>query len=194
MKSLTIAKLLAPLVLACSSVAANAWTLDPASSSLHFFSVKKDAIGENHSFTTLSGSIDKTGHARLLIDLNSVETGIPIRNERMQKILFKTEQFPQAKVDVNVDMAKLAALKVGELMALNTEVNIDLHGKQKAYAANLQVVKLAAKKVLVTSQSPLIVNAADFDLVAGIDHLKEVAALPAIATSVPVSVSLVFKD
>ncbi len=193
MNTKPIIKFIAPLALVCSA-AANAWTLDSTSSSLHFFSVKKDAIGENHSFTGLTGNIDKTGHAQLVIDLNSVETGIPIRNERLQTMLFKTAQFPQAKVSVNVDMAKLAALKIGELVALSTDVNIDLHGKQKAYAAKLQLVKLGAKKILVTTQLPLVVNAADFDLVGGIDQLKEVAALPAIATAVPVSVSLVFKD
>lgn len=188
-------QLMAAVTLGCCSISASAqWSLDPADSSLHFFSVKKDAIGENHSFLKMTGAIEKQGKAHIEIDLNSVETGIPIRNERMQKLLFKTEDFPQAKVEVNVDMAKLAGLKVGEVWALTTEANIDLHGKQKAYSANLQVVKLSTKKILVTTTAPLIVNAADFDLVGGIDRLKEVAALPAIATAVPVSLSLVFKE
>lgn len=195
MKKFTAIRIFSAAVLASCSVAALAdWNLVPAESAISFFSVKKDAIGENHQFLKFSGALDKTGHATLNIDLNSAETHVPIRNERLQTMLFETAQFPAATVSAVIDMGRLKGLSVGAVQSLDTELSIDLHGKQKTYAAKLQLVKLSGHKLLVTSVAPVVINAADFDLVAGIDKLKEVAALPAIATAVPVSVSLVFSD
>ena len=39
---------------------------------------------------------------------------------------------------------------------------------------------------------PIVINAADFELTAGIERLREVAGLQNIATQVPVTASLVF--
>ena len=63
------------------------WTLSP-DSSVKFLSTKNTNITEVHEFTQVSGSVSDQGSAKIAIDLSSVETGIEIRNERMQSMLF----------------------------------------------------------------------------------------------------------
>ena len=98
-------------MLAAAQAAAQ-WELDSESSSINFISVKNSAIAETHSFASLVGYIGKSGNVQVSIDLNSVETLIPIRNERVRKLLFETADFPNATVAANVDPAVLAAVGV----------------------------------------------------------------------------------
>ena len=57
------------------------WTLDPDASRLRFASVKNDRVAEDNGFTALSGQITPDGEIRLAVDLETVETGIDIRND-----------------------------------------------------------------------------------------------------------------
>src|ERR1700760_2686071 len=74
--------------------AASPWTLDPASSSLKYQSVKKITVIETNQIRNLSGTIQPDGSASVSIDLNSVETGIDIRNVRMRFLFFETFKYP----------------------------------------------------------------------------------------------------
>ena len=170
------------------------YQLDVTSSSLHFISIKKDKIAETHTFKKITGGISANGSANIAIDLNSVETHIDIRNERMKTMLFETAMFPTAVVSTSVDAVQLEGLQVGEMIGVPVELSIDLHGKIKKTAATLSVVKLTSGNILVTTTKPILLNAFDFGLVSGIQALMEVAKLPSIATAVPVSFSLVFKS
>jgi len=77
-------KYVLPLALALAAPAALAdWQLDNGDSTLDFISVKKSTVGEVHHFKQLSGSITDAGQASVDIELASVETNIPIRNERL---------------------------------------------------------------------------------------------------------------
>lgn len=77
------AVLLASALLMTSAISYADWDLDSAGSQLHFMSVKADSVAKLHTFRTLSGSLSKSGEAKLIIDLNSVDTYVPIRDERM---------------------------------------------------------------------------------------------------------------
>ena len=79
-----------------SNIALADWQVDNSKSSLHFISVKKNSIGETHTFETLSGSVSTNGDVKFDIDLASVNTNIAIRDERMRKFLFETNQFASA--------------------------------------------------------------------------------------------------
>ena len=57
---------------------------------------------------------------------------------------------------------------------------------------DLQLIRLGDDRILVNSAVPVIVNAAEYDLAAGVEKLREVAGLPAISNAVPVTFSLVF--
>lgn len=189
-----------PVTLALSLVlllgSAGSWaeaTLLGDKSDIRFISVKNAAVGEVHHFRNLSGSLDDSGHVQVTIPLVDVETLIPIRNERMQKLLFDTLTFPTATIEADVDMAVLNALASGDYTDMDVTLTIDLHGSRKAYTATLGVARLG-NEIHVATLAPLIVNAADFELTAGVEQLREIAGLANISTAVPVTVSLVFAD
>lgn len=182
---------LAVTALAFSAVASAQWSLDLDDSQLSFVTVKAEHIAEVHSFSRLEGQIDAAGNARISIDLTSVETGIAIRNERMQTMLFETGLYPQATVRAAINTDALSAIAVGEDMTLDTQLTLALHGAETVISAPLRVTR-QTDGVRVTTLSPLIVTAESVGLVAGVESLREIAGLPSISRAVPVTFSVKF--
>ena len=186
------------LLVACSGAKTEAprsgpWTLTSQESLVRFVSIKKGTIAESHTFTELSGSIDNDGAALISVKLDSVETYITVRNERMRQYLFETQPTPVAAIKAQLNMANYSAYKVGERGGDEITVQVAMHGKVQNYEAEILVTRISENMVLVESRSPVFVDAADFDMVAGVAKLQELAKLPSITTVVPVSFSLVFE-
>jgi polyisoprenoid-binding protein YceI len=169
-----------------------AWTLNNDASRLSFISIKKDTVAEVHKFSHLSGSVDDQGNAEVTIQLASVDTAVPIRDERMRDILFQTNLFPTASVTAKVDPAEFTGLVAGQFRNTETQITVSLHGQTKQYKAAVSVIKLRGGSLMVSSIYPIIVNAGDFELTKGVEELRKLAGLPAISTAVPVSLVLVF--
>ncbi len=159
-------------------------------SDIRFISVKNAAIAEVHHFGSLTGGIEN-GAVSVTIPLVDVETMIPIRNERMQKMLFETELYPKATLTATVDMDKVKALENGDYTVMDVNVTLDLHGSSKTYASKVSVARLG-DEIHVTTEQPLVVSTADFELTAGVERLRTIAGLQNIATQVPVTAQLVF--
>ncbi len=185
--------LAALLTLLASAQAAAQWTLSADDSSLSFISVKAEHIAEVHSFARLAGEIDNGGEAVVSVDLTSVQTGIDIRNERMKSMLFNTDMYPRAQVSADVDVAALSSMAVGESAVLEVPLAINLHGEVLTLSAPLRVSHVKGG-LRVDTLAPIIVKADAFALVDGIESLREIAGLPSISRSVPVSFSLLFSQ
>lgn len=170
------------------------WELLNDESSLHYVSIKDASTGEINSFKTLQGSVSASGAVSLNVDLTSVETHVPIRNERMQEMFFEVAKFAQAHISGDVDIARVAELEVGESYTETITLALSLHGVSSDVTSGVQVIKLSNEKVLVTSLEPVLVNAEAYKLAEGIEKLREVAKLPSISLLVPVTYSLVFKQ
>jgi polyisoprenoid-binding protein YceI len=170
-----------------------AWTLDNNASQVSFVSVKAGDIAESHRFTQASGDLSADGTASVTIQLASVDTLIPIRDERMREMLFYTNTFPTATITTKLDMAEVNDLGVGASKATVMELMLDLHGKQVPLTAEVSVGRLGKSTLFVASRKPVILNAASVDLVDGIEALREVAGLPSISNAVPVSFVLTFR-
>lgn len=166
------------------------WRVNTESSSIHFISIKKNSIGEVHHFKTLEGSLNKSGELLVSIDLASVETGIPIRNTRMQEHLFETAQFTTATITADVSGIAYDKLKKGKSINASTPFTLDLHGKQVTLNADVIITKKADKTLSVTTTKPIMLNAQAFGLEGGIQKLMELASLNAIASSIPITVTL----
>ena len=181
-------------LLLTSNVFSTEWGLDSNESQLNFISVKKNSIAEVHQFHNLTGDIDQQGHFKLTIDLNSVDTNIAIRDERMREFLFQTAKFTQATVTADIDSATISAIPIGGSIVLNLDAKLELHGESKPLELALLVVRLGDEKLLVINNKPIILNVADFALVAGVDKLQKLAKLPSISHAIPVSFVLVFTE
>ena len=168
------------------------WTLDNDASRINFVSTKANTAAEVHTFGTLDGQVDDDGNATLSIDLNTVDTAIEIRDERMRDILFETAQFPTATLAASVDMAAVAGLATGETTELTTEGQLMVHGTTSSVTFDISVSRLGEDRILVASRKPVIVNASQVGLLPGVEKLREVAGLPSISPAVPVSFVLAF--
>lgn len=178
--------------LAGLSAAAADWQLDAANSSIGFATTKNGAVGEGHQFGHLAGTVDAAGVARLTIDLASVDTGIPVRDQRMRDLLFEVAAFPSAVVETKVPLAEITPLAVGASITVPLDLTLRVHGAETTLAATVRVRRLDAKHVLVTTVKPVVVSADAVGLAAGVEKLREVAGLQAISPAVPVSVVLAF--
>lgn len=169
-----------------------AWKLDNSSSLLSFISVKNAAIAETHSFSKLAGNIDEQAQVNISVDLASVNTNIAIRDERMKKFVFESNKYSSAKFTTQLDKLLLKTLKVGQDKKLSINGTLDFHGQQQDVIIAVSVVKLTADKILVNTIQPFFIKADAFDVVTGINKLKELASLPSIDYVVPVSFSVTF--
>ncbi len=169
------------------------WTLSP-DSSVKFLSTKNTNITEVHEFTQVSGSVSDKGNAEIAIDLTSVETGIGIRNERMQSMLFNVSDYATATVSADLPETMMLALKNGETATSLLPLTLELHGEKKDIEADVLATAAADGHVIVTTQSPVLVNAGEFKLAKGVEALREVAGLDRITTTVPVTFTLLFTE
>jgi polyisoprenoid-binding protein YceI len=170
------------------------WTLDPDQSSLHFVSIKNGTTAETHRFAELEGKVADNGKVTVGVRLASVDTQIPIRDERMQDMLFETKNRPMANITARVDVAGFEQMQEGSVTNKDVKLTLSLHGKSMDYDTRMKVVKLANGGIAVSTEQPLLVKAEDFGLGGGIEALREIAGLSSIATAVPVTANLVFRD
>lgn len=168
------------------------WMLSPTESRVSFVSVKQGTTGEVHYFTEAQGAVSNQGTVSLSIDTTSVETGIDVRNERMVDYLFQSAVFPTATLSMKIDMEQLSEMEVGETRQVFVTGSLSLVGQSGDVEAELLVSRIAEDKVLVATLQPVVVQAETFDLIAGIDTLRELAELSSISAAVPVSAVLVF--
>ena len=159
------------------------------SSRIGFVSIKNNSIGENNVFKRVSGSISERGRVSVSVDLSSVETGIGIRNERLQKMLFEVANFPTATIEAVLSDSQVAALKAGGDQTESVSVNISLHGRTVSKTAHVSV-SASGGDVRVTTTQPIVITAQEFGLEAGVAALQQIAGLNAISRSIPVTVDL----
>lgn len=163
------------------------WQVIEQDSRVSFVSVKKGDIAEVHHFKQLNGALKDNGQFELTIPLMSVATGIDVRDERMQNLLFEVSLYPELKLSSQVDTKMLKDLAVGETKVADIDGKISLHGKQQTKTFSVILTKVSDNKLMVSSFQPIIVNANEFDLVSGVDKLRDIAGLSSISQAVPVS-------
>jgi len=188
-------RLYALVVATCLALPAQAnWYLDNESSRLSFISTKVVNESEVHRFLTLHGQVSDTGKVRLRVDLESVSTGIALRDERMRTLLFDTGRFAEAQIDAELDVAPINTLAPGAQLELRLPVTVSLHGRQQRLTAELLATRLDDRRFQVVTLAPLVLHADAFGLAPGVEALRTVAGLSAISLAIPVSAVLIFTE
>ena len=162
------------------------WQVGPGSQ-VQFVSIKKNMIGEVSHFETLAGTVTDTGEVEVRVALDSVETNIGIRNERMKMMLFEVGLYPEAVITAQLDAGAIAAMSDGGVT--NVALQIDLHGQTVTKNAELNVA-VTDQGVSATTAQPILLTAAEFGLEGGVAALQEIAGLNAISRVIPVTVAL----
>ena len=180
-------------LLIASATASAQWTLSNEASTLSFVTVKADHVAEVHTFDQLSGAIGEDGSVSIEIALASVNTLVPIRNERMQSMLFETDLFPRGTITSQINSDRIANMAIGSSEEMGLDFTLKLRDLSRTYNATVLVSRQEAG-LMATTLKPIIVSAESFDLVSGVEALREVAGLPSISRAVPVSFTVVFED
>ena len=167
------------------------WSLNNEVSELSFVSIKKNTIGEIHRFNQLAGTISTSGAFKASISLASVNTNIPVRDERMKSMLFDVAKFPQAEITGKTTDTFIAPA-LGEIRTDAVKLQLAINGKTVELETKLRVVGIGQRGLLVSTIEPLLIDAAALGYTEGIEKLREVAQLPSISPVVPVTFSLVF--
>jgi OOP family OmpA-OmpF porin len=195
-----ILKMLAPAALAAvlslaspqAFAADPAWLLDPSASILTYQSVKKNTIVETNTIRNISGRIEPDGSAKVEFDLDSVDTGVDLRNVRMRFLFFETYKYPIATMTVKVDPAAFAELPTKRRMTVPLTFTLNLHGVDKELKGDAIVTQLTDTSVSVASKAPIIVKVEDFGLLPNIEKLQQAANVTNIVPTASVSYDFVF--
>ncbi|MEM9101406.1 MAG: YceI family protein [Pseudomonadota bacterium] len=173
-----------------TSIAQN-WQLDSSQSKIYFSSVKNSAIAEIHYFSKLSGQLNAKGELMIEVDLESVNTAIPIRDTRMKEMFFETQKYPKALITTSAIPSVREILKSQD-RRVQTQAALTLHGKTQTVDLHLQVMRISPKRIRVISEKPTFVQVSAFDLDGGLKKLQNIANLNHISASVPVNVVIDF--
>lgn len=166
------------------------WQLDNEQSYLNFISIKKVNVAEIFHITKLQGELSDAGELRIDLDLDSIKTDIDIRDERMRKYLFETDKFKMATLTASIPKTVQDALNKSNIVQASITGTLDFHGFKKEIIAEVSIMS-DGESVMVATRQPIILRAETFGLSAGIDKLQELAGLPNIGHTVPVTFSLV---
>ncbi|NOR79221.1 MAG: YceI family protein [Methyloprofundus sp.] len=167
------------------------WVLNNQASKLNFITTKNASKTEVQTFKNLQGKIVGT-KVSMSVDLSSVDTGIEIRDERLRKIFFNTVKFPEATVTIDLKKSDLNHIKQGDRKVLQLDAEVELQGIVQTIPVELQVIALEKNQLLVFSNQPIIVDLKNFNLLKGVNALREIAKLQSINAAVPVTFSLLF--
>ncbi len=176
------------------------WTLDGAQSSVQYVSVKNSHAAEVNRFaqgagasSPLKGSIDSSGNAVLSIDLNGVDTGVDIRNQRMLDFVFETQLLPTAYISVKLDPDLLSSMQVGNSEIQSITGKLSLHGVSQEIDAEVIVAKSSETNLAVSTVKPILIDSKNFEFASGVGVLRNIANLDSIGEVVPVYFRLNFE-
>ena len=187
----TLAKITLFAMTTWAFLSANAdWQLDPAASDLYFMSIKATHVGEVHSFDTLSGKVDEKGAASLTIDLASVATLIPIRDQRMRDMLFQVDRYPTATVTAQIELDTLVTMPTGSEIDIELEADLKFKENTSQIMTKVKVSKLNEQKITVRTIAPVVLSAGQLQVTEGLEKLREIAGLPNISFTIPVTFNL----
>ncbi|MER9852337.1 OmpA family protein [Mesorhizobium sp. M0106] len=168
------------------------WTLDPTASVLTYQSVKKNTIVETNKIRNIAGTLSSTGEAKITFDLNSVDTGVDLRNVRMRFLFFETFKYPSAELTAKVDPGAFADLATKRRVKAVLPFRLNLHGVDKDFEANIVVTMISDSMVSVASETPVAVHVEDFGLLPNVDKLQQAANVTNIVPTASVSFDFVF--
>ena len=181
---------LGALVLLAAVTGVADWRLEPGSSTIGFTTVKADHVAENHRFDTFSGRVSEAGEVRLVVPLDSANTGIAIRDERIRDLLFDGRTI-EAVVTSRVDPQAIPM--PGATDTIDLAMSVSLIGLSIDLVSPVLVTRVGEDQVMVSSQGPVLLNVERLGWASGVEKLREIAGLPSISHAVPVSFVLTFK-
>ena len=193
MKNLKPLLIIYSAIFFCLPAYAAEWQLNQERSAINYLSSKQataetSLIFESNLFREFSGSIDGS-QIELVIELNSLDTKIPIRDERIAEHVFLSKQYPQAIVSATLDDIEELAYARKQI-----EATLTLRGQTRSLQAELIVERSNPRTLQIQTVTPVLIDANAYGMLEGFAKLKELAGLMQIPMTIPVSLHLVFES
>ena len=192
MKNLKRLLIIYLLILFCLPVNAADWQLNRERSSISYLSSKQATVEtplmfESNLFREFSGTIDGT-QVELVVELDSLDTKVPIRDERVAEHVFLSKQYPQAIVSATVDDIEQLNYERKQISATLT-----MRGQSRDLQAEVIIERSDPKTLRIQTTTPVLVDANAYGMLDGFATLKQLVGLMQIPTTIPVSLHLVFE-
>ena len=192
MKNLKRLLIIYLLILFCLPVNAADWQLNRERSSISYLSSKQATVEtplmfESNLFREFSGTIDGT-QVELVVELDSLDTKVPIRDERVAEHVFLSKQYPQAIVSATVDDIEQLSYESKQISATLT-----MRGQSRDLQAEVIIERSDPKTLRIQTTTPVLVDANAYGMLDGFATLKQLVGLMQIPTTIPVSLNLVFE-
>jgi OOP family OmpA-OmpF porin len=168
------------------------WVLNPTQSNVYMQTEKLENTVEKHRFTSIEGTVTKNGDASIKIDLNTLDTGIDLRNVRMRFLLFETFKFPDLVVTAKIDKTKLTELATRTRINYSLHSRVEMHGIAKEFDIPVEIARVNDTTVTVSTIKPLDVAGETFDFMRGIGKLADAMGGIRIVPSASISFDLTF--
>ena len=168
------------------------WVLDPSRSNVYMQTEKLQNTVEKQRFNSLEGNVTRNGDATIKIDLNSLDTGIDLRNVRMRFLLFETFKYPEAVITGKIDRSKLTDLATRSRISYTLHAKVNLHGVSKEFDIPVEIARVNDHTVNVSTIEPVAVPGEAFNLMQGIEKLREAMGGIRIVPASSVSFDLTF--
>lgn len=170
-----------------------AWEISSEFSRIEFISIKQANFIELYQFNHFQGRLNKEGDLELTIDLNSVNTGSPIRNRYIRQYFFQTNRYKVINATILFDQNMLDSIENNQSRSILTQVKIDLHNVEKNLPIELIIIKENDEEIIIQTENPFIIDLRDFNYIEALMHFKKHFSLQAINAVVPVIVSFRLK-
>ena len=192
MKNLKRLLIIYSLILFCLPVDAADWQLNSERSAISYLSSKQATVEtplmfESNLFREFSGTINGT-QVELVVELDSLDTKVPIRNERVAEHVFLSKQYPQATVSATVD-------DIGQLSYARKQISatLTMRGQSRDLQAEVIIERSDPQTLRIQTTTPVLVDANAYGMLDGFSTLKQLVGLMQIPTTIPVSLHLVFE-
>lgn len=189
-----------PVIKAEDVLKNDAFTASLNTSILYLTTLKDGGIPVKGSLNIAQGSLDLSGKSSpalsLTIDLESFDSGLPLRNERVRQIFFNSDkkEFSTAVLTVDsfpADVVKKLRDEKG-LTEVIVDGNLDFHGKKQKLSVKLGVSVTPAGRLAVKSVTPVEVKISDWPLADNLKSLMQVCGHQKIDNVVTVDVNVEF--
>jgi len=173
------------LLINTATFAGSSYVIDSEFSSVNFSVTKKQYIIEPAVFQDVEGSIDEKGNLNISIDINSVDSSNPIRDNRLIDLFFQADFFPAAIVTAKIDDKILNSKET--LQIVKIAATLEFFETKKDISLDVMVAKMG-NNIIVTSLKPIIVNAKMFNVPSeNLNALSKVCGGITISDIVPVN-------
>ncbi|GEM79152.1 hypothetical protein VSU01S_13970 [Vibrio superstes NBRC 103154] len=177
------------LFIPLKAIAAGHYKVDSKVSTVSFATIKKQYVVEPAVISGLSGNLDDKGMLSVMVPLKNLDTGVSIRNDRLNELFFNAATFSDVKISAQVP----AELMKGDRVITQATIpaTVTLYGKTQTLDFMLNIVRVG-EIISVSSVKPVIVDAGSFGIPkANLQAVSKTVGDIAISATVAVNVSLV---